>query len=292
MDEGPRTAAADSVILTGLGHVLGAPCDPRPFLRVRKNRKFMGLQDDLAVVATGRALESAGLADAALGERAGLYLAVGYIPFERADIDSLMEGSLSNGRLSMNFFSTTGYNAINPLLTFRCLSNMPAFHISVNFDVQGPYFVTYPGIGQFYQAFEQARTALATGEVDVALVGAVAAQRNFLVEHHHARLSPPVAADTLADVAGCLVLETESHACKREATLRGRVLWHELAYEPFDPFEQPPEFHEQFDSGELPCGELGPASLAVALSLKPSGTLRHEAQTRDGFRVSSQWELA
>ena len=77
MDEGPQTDAADSVVLTGLGHVLGAPCDPRPFLRVRKNRKFMGLQDDLAVVAAGRALESAGLADATLGERAGLNLAVG-----------------------------------------------------------------------------------------------------------------------------------------------------------------------------------------------------------------------
>ena len=292
MDEGPRTEAADSVAFTGLGHVLGAPCDPRPFLRVRKNRKFMGLQDDLAVVAAGRALESAGLANAALGERAGLYLTVGYIPFERADIDSLMEGSLSNGCLSMKLFSTTGYNAINPLLTFRCLSNMPAFHISVNFDVQGPYFVTYPGIGQFYQAFEQARTALATGEVDIALVGAVAAQRNFLVEHHHARLQPPVRAKALADVAGCLVLETESHARKRGGTVRGHLEKYELAYNPFDPFEQPPEFHEQFDSDEYPPGKLGPASLAVALSLKPSGTLRHEAQTRDGFRVSSQWELA
>jgi 3-oxoacyl-(acyl-carrier-protein) synthase len=292
MDEGPRTDAADSVVLTGLGHVLGAPCDPRPFLRVRKNRKFMGLQDDLAVVAAGRALESAGLADAALGERAGLYLAVGYIPFERADIDSLMEGSLSDGRLSMKLFSTTGYNAINPLLTFRCLSNMPAFHISVNFDLQGPYFVTYPGIGQFYQALELARAALASGEVNIALVGAVAAQRNFLVEHHHARLSPPVAADTLADVAGCLVMETESHTRKRDGTVRGRLEKYELAYNPFDPFKQPPEFYEQFDNGEHPPGELGPASLAVALGLNPSTTLRHEAQTRDGFRVASEWELA
>ena len=208
------------------------------------------------------------------------------------DIDSLMEGSLSDGRLSMKLFSTTGYNAINPLLTFRCLSNMPAFHISVNFDLQGPYFVTYPGIGQFYQALELARAALASGEVNIALVGAVAAQRNFLVEHHHARLSPPVAADTLADVAGCLVLETESHARKRGGTVRGRLEKHALAYNPFDPFKQPPEFYEQFDNGEHPPGELGPASLAVALGLNPSTTLRHEAQTRDGFRVNSQWELA
>ena len=291
MDEGSKVASADSIVLTGLGHVLGAPCDPRLFLRVRKNRKFMGLQDDLAVVAAGHALKSAGLADTALGERTGLYLAVGYIPFEHTDLDSLMECSLSNGNLSMELFSTTGYNAINPLLTFRCLSNMPAFHISVNFDVQGPYFVTYPGIGQFYQALEQARAVLAAGEVDIALVGAVAAQRNFLVEHHHARLQPPVSAEVLADVAGCLVLETESHARERDATVRGRLLRHDLAYQPFNPFEHQPEFHEQFDGGELPHGELGPASLAVGLSLNTSGVLRHEAQTRDGFRVASQWEL-
>ena len=46
----------------------------------------MGPQEALAVVAAGRALESAGLAGKALGERAGLYLAVGYIPFEAQDL--------------------------------------------------------------------------------------------------------------------------------------------------------------------------------------------------------------
>ena len=52
------------------------------------------------------------------------------------------------------------FAALNPLLTFRCLSNMPAFHVSVNFDVQGPYFVTYPGAGQLYLALEEAVDAL------------------------------------------------------------------------------------------------------------------------------------
>ena len=41
----------------------------------------MGVQDDLAVVAAGQAAASAGLGNA-LGERAGLYLSVGYLPFE------------------------------------------------------------------------------------------------------------------------------------------------------------------------------------------------------------------
>ena len=50
--------------LTGAGSVVlarGDAIDPLPYVRVRKSRKFMGLQDDLAVVACGRALESAGL---------------------------------------------------------------------------------------------------------------------------------------------------------------------------------------------------------------------------------------
>ena len=91
----------------------------------------------------------------------------------------------------MRRFATEGYLAPNPLLTFRCLPNMPAFHVSINFDLQGPYLVTYPGAGQLYAALEEARVALETGAIDVALVGGVAHQRNFLVEHHVRRLGRP-----------------------------------------------------------------------------------------------------
>src|SRR5207253_861874 len=95
--------------------------------------------------------------------------------------------------------------------------NMPTFHVSVNFDVQGPYFVTYPGPGQFYLALEAACTALAEGEVDVALVGGVAHQRNYLVRYHFSRLELPVAAEDLQDAAGCLVLERAGAARARGA---------------------------------------------------------------------------
>ena len=86
MDEGPRKNPGDRIVVTGLGGA-GPDCDPRPFLKVRKSLKFMGTQDRLAVAAAGAALDSAGLRDSGLGERAGLYLAVGYIPFEKADVD-------------------------------------------------------------------------------------------------------------------------------------------------------------------------------------------------------------
>jgi len=269
------------LVVTGVGHVVSTPCDPSPFLKVRKHRKFMGGQDDLAVVAAGRAIASAGLGDA-LGERAGLYLATGYIPFERADIELLLAGSLENGRFSMARFSTEGYNAVNPLLTFRCLSNMPAFHVSVNFDLQGPYFVTYPGPGQFYVALEEASAALESGAIDVALVAGVAHQDNFLVRHHFSRVDPP--AERLVDAAGCIVLERASRAGSRA---RGRFLERRLVYRPCDPLEDAIAPRE---SGA--DGGLGPASLPVALSLRGPGRFTHGILSRDGLEASSVWEFA
>ncbi|MEE9466350.1 MAG: beta-ketoacyl synthase N-terminal-like domain-containing protein, partial [Candidatus Neomarinimicrobiota bacterium] len=203
MDERPPATAFESLALTGLGQVIGAPCDPRGYLKTGKLRKFMGEQDAMAVVATGRALESAGLAGS-LGERVGLYLAVGYIPFEEHDIAGLLEHSMDDSGFSMELFTTKGYDAFNPLLTFRCLTNMPAYHISVNFDIRGPYFVTYPGIGQWYSALAEACTALQSSQIDVALVGAVAHQRNFLVAHHFSRIPAPVPVESLIDSAGCI----------------------------------------------------------------------------------------
>src|SRR6185295_3498273 len=227
-----RSEDHDPVVVTGAGHALGVPCDAAPFLKVRKNRKFMGPQDELAVAAAGRALVSADR-PAPLGERAGLYMAVGYVPFEQEHLDQLLESSVDEaGSYAPDRFARDAFASLNPLLTFRCLSNMPAFHVSVNFDLQGPYFVTYPGPGQFYVALDEARAALAAGRVDVALVLGVAHQQNFLVKHQFARLDPPQTA--LADAAGCLVLERGDRAAGR---VRGRLLEFELAYAPSDPFE-------------------------------------------------------
>jgi len=284
MDQGSEAAAPDSVVVTGLGHVVSLPCDPIPYLKVRKNRKMMGAQDDLAVVAAGKAIQSAGLGSA-LGDRTGLYAAVGYIPFEETEIELLLQGSLEGQAFSMERFSTEGYNAVNPLLTFRCLSNMPAFHVSANFDIQGPYFVTYPGPGQFYVALEEAREALASSRIDVAVVLGVAHQRNFLVRHHFSRIDPP--ATELADAAGCVVLERADHAGARSAVVRARLDECAVAYAPEDPFEKS---RAPVESGA--DSSLGPASLPAALASGTGGRIRHELRSRDGIVASSVWTFA
>jgi 3-oxoacyl-(acyl-carrier-protein) synthase len=285
------------MILTGGGCVVGA-CDPTPYLRVRKSRKFMGLQDDLAVVAAGRALESAGLGRD-LGERTGLFLAVGYIPFREEDILPVLAASMEGERFDVRRFGGGGFQRAHPLLTFRCLPNMPAYHVSVAFDVQGPYVVTYPGPAQLYAALEEATAALADGRIDVALVGGVAAQSNFLVRHHFARIEPPVLPETLCDASAILVLETEAHARARNANVRGRLESVRAEYTPPDVFAPGRASVETLEGATTPDdGELGPALLGVALARaletksESPRTVKHVLESRDGVRAESLWVLA
>jgi 3-oxoacyl-(acyl-carrier-protein) synthase len=314
MDARPEDAGGDPVVVTGLGHVVvgpgDPPCDPMPYLKVKKLRKYMGVQDDLAVVAAAKALESAGLlarsASEGLGERTGLFLAVGYIPFEGADLDPLLAASLDAGsHFSMEAFSTAGFRTVNGLLTFRCLPNMPAFHVSANFDIQGPYFVTYPGPGQFYVALEEALIALEEGSINVALVGGVAHQRNFLVESHFARVNPPVPAGRLGDAAGCLTLERNGHAAARGAVVRGTITQFQIKSIPHNPFKHELIPSEKFawrrgeplpGNGEgLPLStQRGAASLPVFLSQSaaPLTRVAHDLRSRDGVIARSCWSFS
>lgn len=275
------------MIATGVGACVpasraGLRDEVLPWLKSRKMRKYMGKQDELALIAAGEALGNAKV-EVGDGSRIGVYLCIGYIPFERADIDAITAGSLRDGQFSMEQFSTVGIEQVNPLLTFRCLPNMPAFHVSLNLGLRGPYFVTYPGIGQFYLALEAAASALCAGEIDYALVGGVADQRNFLVEYHFSRLAS-VPGIERRDAAAVLCLETRAHAADRRAPRRAELIDFDLGYEPHDPLATPP-----FEFDDHP---LGPATLACALNDAATGELAHAARTRDGFFVGSRWSVA
>src|SRR6185295_18256557 len=206
----------------------------------------------------------------------------------------LVDSSIADGAFSMKRFSTDAFSALSPLLTFRCLPNMPAFHVSLNLDVQGPYSVGYPGIGQFYLALEEAASALDEGTIDVALVGGVADQDNVLVQHHFSRIDGPIDASTLTSAAGFLVLERQQDADRRGAASRARPLACEIRYCPADPFEVCGTHEERaaIHGESRDVAALGPASLAVAIATASSGTLTHTVRSRDRFVASSEWEIA
>ena len=288
MDTTLRPAADDPVVVTGWGEALG-DVDPTPFLLSPKTRKYMGRQDELALVAAALAARDAALSTDLARHRIGLYCAVGYIPFEREDLDGLADGSIENGAVSLSRFARVAFASLNPLLTFKCLSNMPAYHVSANLDIQGPYLVTYPGPGPLYQALSEACHALSSGLIDAALVLGVAHQTNALVQHHLSRIgADPGAA---RDAAACLVLERDVRQAAQngQGAERPRLRVHavlndvRIAYRAWDPFVDPAP------RGKDPV--FGAASLPLALRHAERGPFHHTLE-HDGFEAASDWEVA
>jgi 3-oxoacyl-(acyl-carrier-protein) synthase len=265
--------------IRGTGSIVAAPdsqIDVLPWLKHRKMKKFMGKQDELAVIASGLAARNAQLTDEDLRTKTGLYLCVGFIPFERQEIETIARNSTDNGKFSMDLFSTKGFDEVNPLLTFRCLPNMPIFHVSLNLGIQGPYFITYPGAAQFYVALEQACLALERKEIDFALVGGVADQNNFLVQHHYKRSG--LEKKATSDAAGFVCLE-------RNGLDRG-LLGLRMTYQPQETTEI--ERWADVDMQE----HLGAASLAVMIDQSSqTGKVQHYLESLDGMKAESYWNL-
>ncbi len=302
MDKTSGTYPGNSVVITGIGCEVSSDvrnylagkerkisdiqlshdCSPAEFLRKRKTLKFMSKQDRLALAAAGRALACSGAEAESLKLRCGVFMSVGYIPFQREEADQLCAHAQENKRFSMKEFSTKGFDNINPILTFACLPNMPAHHLAANFDLQGEYFITYPGTPQLYLALREAMERLGEGSMGMALLGGVADQNNFLVENHFRKLNPETV--TLAADAACfMLLELEEHAVARNKKPLARVCSLDLHYKPGPsmPVEKKPEI------------EFGPASLPLGLFAfiqNQEHRFEHVCQTKN-YLLRSRWEL-
>lgn len=300
------------LVVTGVGSLVLPPArageeDPAsvaqsevmPWLKSKKMRKFMGKQDQLAVAAAGRAAKDAALDERTLHERTGLYLCVGHIPFERAQIEAIARGSVQGGEFCMERFSTTAFERVNPLLTFRCLPNMPAFHVSLNLGVRGPYFVTYPCAGQFYLALECAAVALESGEIDVALLGAVADQNNFLVAYHFRRMlnAREIAEWEGVDASAFLCLERREGARRRAVEIKIELLSSEISYAAPTLMGEPRQFAEEVTFAGVKTAAIQstaaslPMNLCRAVGSGDKGEFVHQLSSADGLEATSRWRV-
>jgi 3-oxoacyl-(acyl-carrier-protein) synthase len=243
MDQAYRELSGNPVVITGIGISasedlrdflvgkaadirqgnLAHDCCPLQFLRQRKTLKFMSKQDRLALEAAGLAVEMSKVPSRVLRDHAGVFLTVGYIPFELDTAAELCAGSMEGNRFSMKKFSGEAIENINPLLAFACLPNMPAHHVAMNLEILGGYFITYPDSTQMYGALLESLLQLQEGQIDLALVGGVADQSNFLVRHHFKKTCNRSVPEELADCAGFLVLERSSSALKRKAEIFAKI---------------------------------------------------------------------
>ena len=161
------------------------------FLLNKKDRKLMSKQDKLALISATTAwnqfTKKQNLDMKFIADQVGIYFCVGILPFEDKPLEKIAQNSQEAGKFNTKKFSNDCYNSMNPLLTFKCLPNMPLFHISYNLGITGPYVMTYPGHQDLFESIERAVDELQDGQIDYAIVGASCDQKNILVEHHHER---------------------------------------------------------------------------------------------------------
>jgi len=187
----------------------------------------------------------------------------------------------------MNRFANDAMPALNPLLTFKCLPNMPAYHVSYNMGIRGPYQINYPGPGQWFQSLQQAINDLQQQKIKFAIVGAVADQVNPLVKHHIKRLdihsrNP----QGLIDSASVLVLGTQA-----TATHLGSLDKISIQYQPFNPLQAPSEQDNTSRMLNADAGAVDPG-LFIALTLASKNQGQHSVSINSADRINASLRLS
>lgn len=300
MDERAQQSPGVPLILLGSGWVgpaglawderpasPAAAYDAAPFLKDRKTIKLMAKQDRMALAAASLALKQAGLTEPEMRERTGVYAAIGALPFDEEELQMLAGLCIREGRVDSFSAASHVYREMYPLTTFKCLPNMSVFHISYNLGINGPYFITYPGAGQWLSGLLRAWHDLAEGLVDFALVGAVAEQNNLPVRHHLDRLygaDHPLA----IDCAAFWVLTSDR--APESAAAKGRLIECAASYEPQSLAER--RLPATGRSRPFLCG-ASEISLRLCLALQAGarGPFEYRLDTWDGVSCRLQGDL-
>ena len=232
-----RSALTGEHAWTSVDAFVAAPSpDPAPteFLADRKSIKYMGPSTQMAVLAAGRALRDAGLADEASDESSAsarkataLFAATGPIAF---DVEQALASVGHEAAADLVGHGREGLRRCHPLLPFKMLLNMPLGLISIVFGIKGTNLILYPGAEQGACAIRHAVRGIRQGRFQRALVGG-SAQTLGLAPLLNLRRAGRLAASPAeahpfsvrhagwapADQAAFLVLESEAEASRRRA---------------------------------------------------------------------------
>jgi len=219
---------------------------------VRKNTKVMSRDTLLAVSSSGRALPSAGFA---LGEandpvlpgvdhtRLGIVYGASYMPPEIEDFIATIQASMDeNGEVSLEKWGRDGIPKMTPLWLLKFLPNMPACHMGIVWDCQGPSNSLPCNEASGMLALGEAFRHVARGTADVmlaggteskisassvmrfALLGNAAMKHNDDPQSAHRPFDVDRDGSVAAEGAGTLVLEAAEHAAAGGRKARARVV--------------------------------------------------------------------
>ena len=216
----------------------------------RKAIKLMSRDIQLAIVAAKEAFESSGLVTKGIDEsrtdveptRMAINLGAGLISCDLVELAPAVGKSITDGKFDIRKWGKDGLEAVTPLWLLKYLPNMPACHIGIIHDIQGPSNTITCGEASGQLAIGEAFRIISRGSADIALSGGVEAKVNPIVMLRQCLLKRatsmsndcpekgcrPFDADAKGSVfgegAGMVILEDLENAQRRSAKIYAEVV--------------------------------------------------------------------
>lgn len=156
------------------------PFEPEKYITQRKSLKVMARDIQLAVAAAALALADAGAgAVPADRSRAGVIVGAGVLNHELDELAYSVKDCVNGSHaLDLQKFGEDGIPNLFPLWLLKYLPNMPACHVSILSDLQGPNNTITTGTSSGLQAVGEAARILERGAADFMLCGAAESKLN------------------------------------------------------------------------------------------------------------------
>ncbi len=206
--------------------------------RLRKSLKLMNRETQLGVAAGQQAIRSSGWSSFD-PQRFGVCFGADNVSVMPGDFASAVRACSDDaGELQMDRWGEEGLLEVAPLWLLKCLPNMPACHLAIINDLQGPNNTLTQRDVAFGLALAEACRNIRSGVADAMLVGATGTTRNTF-NLMHARLEREVANDAAERNAGQFV-DSSRHPMPAEgaaalliedydiARRRGAKIWGEI----------------------------------------------------------------
>jgi 3-oxoacyl-[acyl-carrier-protein] synthase II len=215
--------------------------DPKVYVRPRKSLKVMSREIQLGFAAADLALTDAGIAAGQVEpDRFGVVFGNDMIYADLEDLEGTYRRSAKDGRFEFALWSEAIQEELHPLWLLKHLPNMTASHIAIAHDARGPNNSLVLGDVSSLLALSEAASIIQRGWADVMLAGgtgcrlhptALVARGDALLSHRaddFHRACRPFDRDrdglVNGEGAAALVLESRTHAERRGAEIRGRLL--------------------------------------------------------------------
>ncbi len=218
--------------------------DKRIKRSLHKSMKVMNRETQLGVVAAFQTIVQSGLPENHYSpERFGVSFGAGYVSMLPEDFQDGIEAcSADDQSFVIEQWGSRGVQKISPLWILKCLPNMPACHISILANLQGPNNSITQGESSVNFALSEAYHMVAEGAADAMLVGGTGStilpfsRMHRLLDQevapHDQTIDPRSlckpfdkhrTGSVLGEGAAAFLLEDMKSAMKRGATIYGEI---------------------------------------------------------------------